>query len=137
MYEHAHVTRSAKSSIFDEPIPNGPPPVLQPTPWSPSNVTPKDKQNITQNINDFGEWLLNYIPPKPKVVDKVLESFKKLTTDASRMLVSRAVLSRIDYCNCIFAGLPDFNLDHLQQVMNAAARVISRRRKNYQISDVL
>ena len=30
-----------------------------------------------QEIKDFGEWLLNFIPPKPKVVDKVLESFKK------------------------------------------------------------
>ena len=30
----------------------------------------------TQKIKDFGEWLLNYIPPKPKVVDTVLESFK-------------------------------------------------------------
>ena len=30
-----------------------------------------------QKIKDFGEWLFNYIPPKPKVVDKVLESFKK------------------------------------------------------------
>ena len=29
-----------------------------------------------QKITDFGEWLLNYIPPKPKVVDKVLEYFK-------------------------------------------------------------
>ena len=29
-----------------------------------------------QKIKDFGEWLLNYIPPKPKLVDKVLESFK-------------------------------------------------------------
>ena len=29
-----------------------------------------------QKITYFGEWLLNYIPPKPKVVDKVLESFK-------------------------------------------------------------
>ena len=29
-----------------------------------------------QKINDFGEWLLNYIPPKPKVVDKVLDTFK-------------------------------------------------------------
>ena len=29
-----------------------------------------------QKIKGFGEWLLNYIPPKPKVVDKVLESFK-------------------------------------------------------------
>ena len=29
-----------------------------------------------QKIKDFGEWLLNYMPSKPKVVDKVLESFK-------------------------------------------------------------
>ena len=29
-----------------------------------------------EKIKDFGEWLLNYIPPKLKVVDKVLESFK-------------------------------------------------------------
>ena len=29
-----------------------------------------------QKIREFGEWLLNYIPPKPKVVDKMLESFK-------------------------------------------------------------
>ena len=29
-----------------------------------------------QKIKDFGELLLNYIPRKAKVVDKVLESFK-------------------------------------------------------------
>ena len=29
-----------------------------------------------QKNKDFGEWLLKYILPKPKVVDKVLESFK-------------------------------------------------------------
>ena len=39
---------------------------------------------------------------------------RSLTTDASRMLISSAVLSRIDYCNCIFAGLTGFNLDCLQ-----------------------
>ena len=72
-----------KSNIFDEPIPNDPTPVLQPTPWRPSNITTKVKQNIKnfftkgmQKIKDFGEWLLNYIPPKPKGVDKVLDSFK-------------------------------------------------------------
>ena len=31
---------------------------------------------VMQKIKNFGEWLLNYIPPKPKVVDKVLECFK-------------------------------------------------------------
>ena len=33
------------SNIFDEPIPNDPTPVLQPTPWRSSNVTTKDQQN--------------------------------------------------------------------------------------------
>ena len=36
-----------KSNIFDETIPNDPTPVLQPTPWRPSNVSTKVKQNIT------------------------------------------------------------------------------------------
>ena len=27
-------------------------------------------------IKDLGEWLLNYIPPKAKVVDIVLKSFR-------------------------------------------------------------
>ena len=31
---------------------------------------------MLQKITHFCEWLLNYLPPKPKVVDKVLESFK-------------------------------------------------------------
>ena len=65
-----------KSNIFDEPIQNDRTSVLHPTPWRSSNVTTIDKQNIKQKIKDFGEWLLNYIPPKPKVVDQVLESFK-------------------------------------------------------------
>ena len=66
-----------KSNIFDESIPNDPTPVLQPTRWRPSNATTKVKQNIKnvftkgmQKNKDFGEWLLSYIPPKPKVVDK-------------------------------------------------------------------
>ena len=61
------------SNIFDESIPNEPTPVLQPTPWRPSNIALKNKQNITnfitkgmQKTKDFGEWLLNYIPPKTK-----------------------------------------------------------------------
>ena len=72
-----------KSNIFDEPIPNDPTPILQPMFWGSSNIVTKVKQNIKkftaksmQKIKDFGNWLLNYIPPKPKVVDKVLDAFK-------------------------------------------------------------
>ena len=72
-----------KSNLFGVPIPNDPTAVLQPTPWRPSNITTKVEQKTKnfftmgmQRITDFGERLLNYIPPKPKEVDKVLESLK-------------------------------------------------------------
>ena len=70
-----------KSNMFNEQIPNDPTSVLQPTPWRPSNFAAKSKQKIKniftkgmQKIKDFGEWLLNYIPPKPKVVAKILKT---------------------------------------------------------------
>ena len=62
---------------------------------------------------------------------------RPLTMNASRMLVNSAVLSRIDYCNCIYTVLPDFKLDNLHQVMSTAMRVIFRHRKYDHISDVL
>ena len=39
-----------KSNIFDESIPNDLTPVLQPTPWRPSNITTKVKQNIKNSL---------------------------------------------------------------------------------------
>ena len=83
--ELLHVLEAARlveqtSNIFDESIPHS----------SFTTITmevikyhDENKQNITnfitkgmQNIKDLDEWLLNYIPPKPKVVDKVLEPIK-------------------------------------------------------------
>ena len=70
-------------NIFDESISSDSAPVLQPTPWRPLNIAMKDTKHIRnfitkgmQKIKDFGEWLLNYIPRKPKAVNKVIESFK-------------------------------------------------------------
>jgi hypothetical protein len=39
-------------------------------------------------------------------------------------LVSAFVLSRLDYCNAVLAGLPDATLAPLQRVLNASARLI-------------
>ena len=67
-----------KSNIFHELIPNDPTPILQPSNFAVKNMqtTKKFFAKGMQKIKDFGEWLLNYIPPKAKVVGKVLESFK-------------------------------------------------------------
>ena len=66
-----NTTRSVNiSAILDDLILDDKTPVLQPTP---SFIT-----KSIQKIKDFGNWLLNYIPPKPKVVDEALGSFKIL-----------------------------------------------------------
>ena len=60
-----------------------------------------------------------------------------LTYSAVVQLVSSLVLSRIDYCNALFAGLPDNQLDRLQNVQNNAARLIFRRSKRHHITPLL
>ena len=58
------------SAIFDDSILDDKNSVLQPTP---SFIA-----KSIQKIKDFGNWLFDYIPPKPKVVDEALVSFKNL-----------------------------------------------------------
>ena len=58
------------SAIVDDSILDDETSVLQPE----RNFIAK----IIQKIKDFGEWLLDFIPPTPKVVDEALESFKNL-----------------------------------------------------------
>ena len=58
------------SAILDDPILDDKTPVLQ--------TTPSFIAKSLQTIKDFGNWLLVYILPKPKLVDEALESFNNL-----------------------------------------------------------
>jgi hypothetical protein len=62
---------------------------------------------------------------------------KFITLSATVQLVSSLVLSRIDYCNALFAGLPDTELGRLQNVQNNAARMIFRRSKRHHVTPLL
>ena len=53
-----------------------------------------------------------------------------LSTDAVKTLVCSLVLSRIDYCNSLLAGLPQCLLKKIQYVQNAAAKKIFRAPKS-------
>ena len=68
---HRNTTRSVNiSAILDGPILDDNTQLLKPT----QKFIAKSKQKI----KDCWNWLLDYIPPKPKVVDEALESFKNL-----------------------------------------------------------
>ena len=51
-----------KSNIFDEPIPNAPTPILQPTPWRPSNIALKINKilNISLQKHAKDKKILHY-----------------------------------------------------------------------------
>lgn len=48
----------------------------------------------------------------------------RVTDEVMMQLLSSLVLSRLDYCNVVLAGLPASTLQPLQKVQNAAARLI-------------
>ncbi len=64
----------------------------------------------------------------------VLFNIKKirpfLSEHDSQLLVQALVLSRLDYCNALLAGLPASSIKPLQLIQNAAPRFIFRAEKN-------
>ena len=62
---------------------------------------------------------------------------RSLSWDAFKALVVALVLSRLDYCNAVLVGLPSSQLDRLQAVINAAARLIFNARRCDHITPLL
>ena len=62
---------------------------------------------------------------------------RSVTRPVLLSLVASLVLSRLDYCLATLAGLPDRQLNRLQSVLNAAARLICGARKFDHITPLL
>ena len=60
-----------------------------------------------------------------------------VSRDVMMQLTSAFILSRLDYCNSILAGLPKSTIDTLQRVQNAAARLVLGLGPRDHISDGL
>jgi len=50
---------------------------------------------------------------------------RTLSKESAATLVHAFVMSRVDYCNCVFAEAPKSTTNKLQRVLNAAAGVVS------------
>jgi hypothetical protein len=85
-------------------------------------------------IRDLGVYLDNELSMKQHIARVARNCFyhlrrirsisRQLGRDVAQQLVSCFVLSRLDYCNALLAGLPASTLAPLQRVQNAAARLI-------------
>ena len=49
---------------------------------------------------------------------------KYIDDDSMKKLVINCIISRVDYCNSIYYGLPKYQLKKLQKILNRAARIV-------------
>ena len=62
---------------------------------------------------------------------------RNLPTDIAKSLVNAFVVSRLDYCNGLYANLPATQLNRLQSVLNAAARIIYKTSRYCSVTPLL
>ena len=62
---------------------------------------------------------------------------KYLSRDSSETLVHAFVSSRLDYCNSLLYGLPQVQINKIQRIQNAAARLILKQPKFCHITSYL
>ena len=60
-----------------------------------------------------------------------------LTSEAAMTLVHSFISTRLDYCNSVLYGIADNQLQRLQSVQNAAARLVTGTRRTEHITPVL
>ncbi|KAJ8408913.1 hypothetical protein AAFF_G00247310 [Aldrovandia affinis] len=60
-----------------------------------------------------------------------------LTQEATQLLVQTLLISRLDYCNSLLAGLPACAIKPLQLVQNAAARLVFNQPKFTHVTPLL
>ena len=64
-------------------------------------------------------------------------SYHFLSEHAAQLLVQALVISRIDYCNSVLAGLPACTFKPLQMIQNAAARLVFNQPKTAHVTPLL
>ena len=59
-----------------------------------------------------------------------LHDFRRICSVISKtaaiILANSFIHSRLDYCNSLFYGLPNYSIHRLQKVQNVAARIVTR-----------
>ena len=102
---------------------------------------------ISKSVKDLGVLLDKNLSMKEQIGKVVKTSgyhlrniaFVKKYIDESSLkkLIHNHVMSRLDYCNSLYYGLPNYQLRKLQYIMNRAARLIKGGTRRDRITPVL
>ena len=90
--------------------------------------------NVATVVRDLGIFVDNKLSMKNHILQVVKTSNyhlrnigfirKYLNEDALKTVICNHILSRLDYCNSLYYGLPNYLLKKLQNIQNRAARLI-------------
>ena len=97
-----------------------------------SPVTPKsDVRNLGVMLDNglcMTKHVSNVCRSAAMAIYKIGQIRKYLDLKTTERLIHAFVTSRLDYCNCLLYGLPQYELSKLQRIQNSAARLTSRKR---------
>ena len=106
-----------------------------------------DKIEINDCIKYLGVWadqhltFKHYIKIKCKTAKMELLKLKTirpvLTIEAGNTLAMGTIISHVDYCNGIYSGLPETDLNKLQRVQNITAKIVLGKGKFVDPTDCL
>ena len=95
-----------------------------------------------RNLGYHGDRLLKNGPHINKLVSNLYLQLKniqqihsKLDQKSSKTMIQAIIQSRLDYCNSLLLGTPEYQLDKLQQIQNMACRIVCNLRKYDHITD--
>ena len=104
-----------------------------------SIVVAGNNVEITTNAQNLGIRFDNVLSMNEQITEMTKQAFrdirniqcvrKYLILDATKTGVQCLVCSKLDFCNSLYYGLPSFQIQKLQWIENAAARLILRQRK--------
>ena len=100
-----------------------------------------------EKARNLGSWFDNHMSMNihvGKVCSKAFRGLynirqirKFLSMDSTKTLIHAFVTSHLDYCNSLLAGIPQYQLQRLQKVLNAAARLIYQIPRHSHITPIL
>ena len=112
-----------------------------------SIVVAGNNVEITTSARNLGIRFDNVLSMNEQITEMTKQAFcdirniqcvrKYLTLDATKTVVQCLVCSKLDFCNSLYYGLPSFQIQKLQRIQNAAARLILRQRKFEHITPTL
>ena len=90
-------------------------------------------------VKNLGVWLYSKLSMDAQITKTCSAAFyylynirhirRYLSKESTESLIHAFISSRLDYCNSLFYNIPSYQLEKLQRIQNAAARLILKESK--------